>query len=99
MFNGFFKSPHVLKYVTTGMIINQHNFILVMLSLYWLKNPFICPLKVNMRATLAYWDTAPRNVRRQGKKFSPYLTTNVKLGTSGRWVGTQAGAGVTTTLV
>ena len=34
-----------------------------------------------------------------GEKFSAKLTTDVALGTSGRRVGTQTGAGVTATLV
>ena len=39
------------------------------------------------------------HIRMQGEKFSTKPTTDVKLGTSGRWVGTQTGAGVTATLV
>ena len=38
-------------------------------------------------------------LRRQGEKFSTKPTTEVKLGTSGRWVETRTGAGVTATLV
>ena len=34
----------------------------------------------------------------QGVKFSAWPTTDVKLGTSGRWVRTQIEAGVTVTL-
>jgi hypothetical protein len=35
----------------------------------------------------------------RSEKFLAQLTTDVKLGTSGRWVGTRKGAGVTATLV
>ena len=34
----------------------------------------------------------------QGEKFSTQSTTDVKGGTSGRWVGTRIGDGVTSTL-
>ena len=40
-----------------------------------------------------------REIRRQGENFSTKLTTCVNLGTSGRWIGTRAGADVTATLV
>ena len=35
----------------------------------------------------------------QGEQFSAWPTTDLKLGTSGRWVGTRAGDGVTSILV
>ena len=35
----------------------------------------------------------------KGEKFLTQFTTDVKLWTRGRWVGTQTGAGVTATLV
>ena len=35
----------------------------------------------------------------QDEKFSAYPTTDVKLGTSGRWVGSRTGACVTAILV
>ena len=38
-------------------------------------------------------------LHRQGRKFSTKLKTNMKLRTNGRWVGTQTGVGVPTTLV
>ena len=38
-------------------------------------------------------------VCRQGEKFLAQPTTYVKLGSSGRWLGTWTGAGVTATLV
>jgi hypothetical protein len=38
-------------------------------------------------------------VCRQGEKFLTKPTTDVKLGTSGHWVGARTGVGVTATLV
>ena len=38
-------------------------------------------------------------LHRQSEKFLNNPKTDVKLGTSGRWVGTGTGAGVTSTLV
>ena len=38
-------------------------------------------------------------LRRWFEKFSTKPKTDVKLGTSGRWVGTRTGAGVTSTLL
>ena len=44
-------------------------------------------------------DLIPKPSHRQGKKVLAKPITDVKLGTSGHWVGTWTGAGVTATLV